>query len=318
MGEKYLVTGGAGFIGSNIVRRLVNEGYEVRVLDNFSTGSRENLHGLDIELIEGDLTSYHMVQRAVTSVDYVLHQGALPSVPRSVNDPIASVNVNTLGTLNVLTAAREAGVNRLVYASSSSIYGDAPEFPKREDMLPSPKSPYAASKLAGEYLCHAFYETYGLETIVLRYFNVFGPFQSPHSEYAAVVPNFIVAGLSDRPAIVFGDGRQSRDFTFVDNVVEANLAAVTASSEAAGRVFNVACGESYSLLDLLDVLGRILEKRIERDHRDPRPGDVRDSLADVSAARDILGYRPTVGFQQGLGKTVAWLQESLLLDGRAG
>jgi nucleoside-diphosphate-sugar epimerase len=318
MSKKYLVTGGAGFIGCNLVRRLVEEGHDVRVLDNFSTGSRENLHGLDIELIEGDLTSYHMVQRAVAGVDYVLHQGALPSVPRSVSDPIASVNVNTLGTLNVLTAAWEAGADRVVYASSSSVYGDAPEFPKREDMLPSPKSPYAASKLAGEHLCRAFYETYGLETVILRYFNIFGPFQSPESEYAAVVPRFIAAGLLGRPAIVFGDGHQSRDFTFVDNVVEANLAAMAAPTEAVGRAFNIACGQSYSLLDLLDTVERILGKRIERDPRDPRPGDVRDSLADVGAARDGLGYRPAVGFQQGLERTVAWLQESLPLGDQAG
>ena len=308
---RFLVTGGAGFIGCNIVRRLLEEGHEVGVLDNFSTGSRENLKGLDIELIEGDLTSYHMVQRAVKGVDYILHQGALPSVPRSVNDPIASVNVNVMGTLNVLTAAMEEGVKRVVYASSSSIYGDSPELPKHEEMLPAPKSPYAASKLAGEHLCQVFYRTYGLETIMLRYFNVFGPHQNPHSQYAAVIPRFITAALTDQPATIFGDGKQSRDFTFVDNVVKANLAALEAPKEALGKAFNIACGENYSLLQLLDLLEDILGKKIERIFQNPQPGDVRHSLADISRAQKLLGYRPEIDFREGLERTVEWFSRRL-------
>lgn len=311
MGQRYLVTGGAGFIGRNIVRRLLAEGHEVRVLDNFSTGRRENLEGLDVELIEGDLTSYHMVQRAVKGVDYILHQGALPSVPRSVNDPIASVNVNVIGTVNVLTAAVEEGVKRVVYASSSSIYGDSPELPKHEGMLPAPKSPYAASKLAGEHLCRAFYESYGLETIILRYFNVFGPYQNPHSQYAAVIPKFVTAALSGQPVVIFGDGQQSRDFTFVDNVVEANLAAIEAPKEALGKAFNIACGESFSLLELLEILEGILGKKIKKLFREPQPGDVKHSRADISRAKKLLGYQPKIRFQEGLQKTVEWFKDNI-------
>lgn len=308
---QFLVTGGAGFIGSNIVRRLVVEGHKVRVLDNFSTGSRENLKGLKIELIEGDLTSYHMVQRAVKGVDYILHQGALPSVPRSVNDPIASVNVNVMGTLNVLTAAMEEGVKRVVYASSSSIYGDSPELPKHEEMLPAPRSPYAASKLAGEHLCQVFYRTYSLETVILRYFNVFGPYQNPYSQYAAVIPKFITAALAGYPVVIFGDGEQSRDFTFVDNVVEANLAAIAAPREALGEVFNIACGKSYSLLQVLRMLENVLKKRIERVFKDPQPGDVKHSRADISKARELLGYNPKIDFQEGLVKTIEWFKQRI-------
>jgi len=309
MSKRYLVTGGAGFIGCNIVRRLLHDGREVRILDNFSTGSRENLIGLDVELIEGDLTSYHMVQRAVKGVDYVLHQGALPSVPRSVKDPIATVNVNVMGTLNVLTAAHEAGVKRVVYASSSSVYGDTPELPKRETMLPMPKSPYAASKLAGEHLCRAFYEAYGLETVILRYFNVFGSFQNLHSEYAAVIPKFIMAALEGKPVTIFGDGRQSRDFTFVDNVVEANLAALEAAKSALGQPMNIACGQSYTLLDLVVTLEKSLGTTINRVFKEPRPGDVQHSLADISLARELLNYVPSVDLRGGLKRTIAWYRD---------
>jgi len=313
--SKILVTGGAGFIGCNIVRRLLKEGHGVRVLDNFSTGRRENLEGVDVELIEGDLTSYHMVQRAVKGVDYVLHQGALPSVPRSVNDPIATVNVNIMGTLNVLTASYEAGVKRVVYASSSSIYGDTPELPKRETMLPQPKSPYAASKLAGEYLCRVFYETYGLEVVILRYFNVFGPFQNPHSQYAAVISKFIMAALKGEPVTIFGDGCQSRDFTFVDNVVEANLAALQAPKSALGKPINIACGQSYTLLDLVTTLEELLDTRIKRVFKEPRPGDVQHSLADISLAKELLGYEPKVDFREGLRRTVAWYRDRIEAGG---
>jgi len=309
MAERYLVTGGAGFIGSNIVRRLLREGHEVQVLDNFSTGDRDNLKGLDVELIEGDVVNYYIVQRAIKGIDYILHQAALSSVPRSINDPIATGSVNVLGTLNVLAAATEAGVKRVVYASSCSIYEDSPELPKRETMLPAPKSPYAASKLAGEHLCRVFYETYGLKTIMLRYFNVFGPHQNFHSPYAAVIPRFIVAALTGQPAVIFGDGYQSRDFAFVDNVVEANLAAVAAPEDALGRAFNIAYGKRYSLLELLDFLEQIVGRRVERRFEKARPGDVKHSQADISAARHYLGYFPKVDFLDGLRYTVKWIQE---------
>jgi len=313
--SKILVTGGAGFIGCNIVRRLIAEGHDVRVLDNFSTGQRENLKGVDVELIEGDLTSYHMVQRAIKGVDYVLHQGALPSVPRSVKDPIATTNVNVMGTLNVLTAAHEEGVKRVVYASSSSVYGDTLELPKRETMLPQPKSPYAASKLAGEYLCRVFYETYGLEVVILRYFNVFGPFQNPHSQYAAVIPKFITAALKGEPVTIFGDGRQSRDFTFVDNVVEANLAALQAPKSALGKPINIACGQSYTLLDLVATLEELLDTTIKRVFKEPRPGDVQHSWADISLAKELLGYEPRVDFREGLRRTIAWYRDRVEAGG---
>lgn len=316
MKRRYLVTGGAGFIGCNIVRRLVSEEYQVRVLDNLSTGNRENLCGLDVELIEGDLTSFHIVQRAVAGVDYVLHLGALPSVPRSINDPIASVNVNVMGTLNVLTAAHEAGVKRVVYASSSSVYGDTPELPKKETMLPAPKSPYAASKLAGEHLCRVFYETYGLETVMLRYFNVFGPYQNPQSEYSAVLPKFMTAALRGVPVTIYGDGKQSRDFTFVENVVNANLAALDAPRNALGRAINIACGHSYSLLEFIAALEEFMDTKIECIFEKPRPGDVEHSLADISAASELLGYKPSVDFREGLQRTLTGYKKFMNPDKR--
>lgn len=303
----YLVTGGAGFIGSNIVEELVARGERVRVLDNFSTGRRDNLAPfLDrIELVVGDLSDLATARRAMEGVEYVLHQAALPSVQRSVDDPLASHAANVTGTLNVLVAAREAGVRRVVYAASSSSYGDTPTLPKREDMLPQPKSPYAVSKLAGEHYCRAFTEVYGLETVALRYFNVFGPRQNHASQYAAVVPLFITAMLRGESPVIYGDGLQSRDFTYVANVVQANLLAATAPG-AAGRVFNVACGTRYTLLDLVAALNDILGARIAPVHAAPRPGDVRHSLADISAAQETLGYRVEVDFLEGLRRTVAW------------
>jgi UDP-glucose 4-epimerase len=308
----YLVTGGAGFIGSNIVEELVRRGERVRVLDNFSTGKRENLSAFveDIELVEGDLRDPPTVRQAVENVDYILHQGALPSVQRSVDDPLATHAVNATGTLNLLTAAREAGVKRVVYAASSSVYGDSPTLPKREDMMPRPKSPYAVSKLAGEQYCRACTEVYGLETVCLRYFNVFGPRQDPNSQYSGVIPLFITAMLRGEPPIVHGDGLQSRDFSYVDNVVQANLLAATAPG-AIGRVFNVACGERYTLLDMIAALNDILGTRIEPVHTEPRIGDVRHSLADISAAREALGYRVLVDFYDGLRRTVAWYREQI-------
>lgn len=303
----YLVTGGGGFIGSNLVAALLAQNEQVRVLDNFSTGRRANLASFlgRIEVIEGDIRSYHVVREAVTGVDYVLHQSALPSVPRSVRDPITTNEVNVVGTLNVLHAAREAGVKRLVYASSSSVYGNNPELPKRESMCPNPLSPYAISKLAGEQYCQSFWRLFGFEAVCLRYFNVFGPRQDPTSQYSAVIPRFITAILNDQPLTIHGDGMQSRDFSFIANVVSANLLACTAS-DVAGRVFNIACGQRYTLCELVDQLARITDKQPHVVYEPSRPGDVLHSLADVSAAQTVLGYRPIVAFGEGLQQTVEW------------
>ena len=311
----YLVTGGAGFIGSNIVRELVARGETVRVLDNFSTGRRENLVGVrdNIELVVGDLRDLDICRCAVEGVDYVLHQGAIPSVQRSVDDPFASNDANVSGTLNLLIAARDAGVRRVVYASSSSVYGDSPTLPKHEDMIPRPKSPYAVSKLSAEFYCQVFTGVYGLETVSLRYFNVFGPCQDPASQYAAVIPLFITAMLVGESPVIYGDGLQSRDFTYVSNDVEANLLAATAPV-IAGQVFNVACGKRYTLLELLDLLSDIMGVKVERVHTDPRPGDVRHSLADISRAEAQLDYRVGVDFEEGLRRTVAWYRDRLAGD----
>jgi len=310
----YLITGGAGFIGSNIVAELLKRDERVRVLDNFSTGRRENIAPLSdhIDLVEGDLRDLPTVSHAVEGVDYVLHQGALPSVQRSVDAPLASHAANATGTLNVLIAARDAGVRRVIYASSSSIYGDSPTLPKREDMLPAPKSPYAVSKMAGEQYCRAFAEVFGLETVCLRYFNVFGPRQDPMSQYSAVIPIFITAMLRDEAPTIHGDGKQSRDFTYVANVIQANLLAATAPDDAIGRVFNVACGERYTLLDLVDNFNEILGTDIGPIYTDPRPGDVCHSLADISAAQGILHYKPEVDFREGLRRTVEWFSTQIL------
>jgi nucleoside-diphosphate-sugar epimerase len=303
----YLVTGGAGFIGSNIVEELLHRGERVRVLDDFSTGKRENLSTfLDgIELVEGDLRDPSAVRQAVGGVGYILHQGALPSVQRSIDNPVASHAVNATGTLNLLIAAREAGVKRVVYAASSSVYGDSPTLPKQEDMLPRPKSPYAVSKLAGEQYCRAFTEVYGLETVCLRYFNVFGPRQDPNSHYSGVIPLFITAMLRGEPPTVHGDGLQSRDFSYVSNVVQANLLAAKAP-DVGGQVFNIACGKRYTLLDMIAALNDISGTQIEPVYAAPRAGDVRHSLADISAAQEFLGYRVLVDFCEGLRRTVDW------------
>lgn len=306
----YLVTGGGGFIGSNIVAELLGRGERVRVLDNFSTGKRDNLAPFrqDIELIEGDLRDMETVRRAVKGVDYVLHQGALPSVPRSITAPLTSNDVNVNGTLNLLVAARHAEVRRLVYASSSSVYGDTPTLPQQEDMKPAPRSPYAVSKLAGENYCQAFYHVYGLETVCLRYFNVFGPNQDPTSQYSAVIPKFITAMLRGQHPTIYGDGQQSRDFTYVSNNVEANLLAATVPG-VAGQMFNVACGQRYTLLELVTTINAILGTDIAPVHTDPRLGDVRHSLADISQARTMLGYEVKVDFEQGLQRLIAWYRE---------
>lgn len=307
----YLVTGGAGFIGSNIAHELVRRGARVRVLDNFATGRRANLAGIEdqVEVVEGDLRRLADVEKAMAGVDVVLHQGALGSVPRSIADPVASHEANVTGTLHVLQAARAAGVRRVVYASSSSVYGDTPVLPKVEEMAPAPKSPYAVSKLAGEHYCRVFSGVYGMETICLRYFNVFGPRQDPHSQYAAVIPKFIRAMLRGERPVIFGDGTQSRDFTYVDNVVSANLLAAEAPGAALdGAACNVACGERFTLLELVGTLNAILATRLDPAFQPPRPGDVLHSHAAVGRAQRLLGYRPAVGFAEGLRRTVQWMR----------
>lgn len=308
----FMVTGGAGFIGSHIVDRLVQEGERVRVVDNFSTGRRENISHLEgnplVQVAEGDICDWEFMAEAMQGVDYVLHQAAIPSVPRSVSDPLSSHRVNVEGTLRVLLAAREAGVRRVVFASSSSVYGDVAgnqreDLAKKETLAPRPLSPYAATKLAGEGYCTAFYNSYGLETVVLRYFNVFGPRQDPASQYASVVPRFATALLNGKRPIVYGDGLQTRDFTHVSNVVEANLKACTAS-DAPGRTFNVACGKSVSVLELLQTMAKALGVSPDPEFQPPRPGDVKHSRASIALARRILGYKVRVGFNQGIRETL--------------
>jgi nucleoside-diphosphate-sugar epimerase len=308
MGHNYLVTGGAGFIGSNLVAALVDRGEHVRVVDNFSTGKRENLGGLldRIDLIEGSLVEEEICRRAVADVDVVFHEAALASVSRSVDDPVSTDTANVGATVRLLAAARNARVRRVVYAASSSAYGDIAAPAKIETLLPQPLSPYAVSKLAGEYYCRAFHTVYGLETIALRYFNVFGPNQDPSSPYSAVIPLFVTAVLDGRAPTIFGDGRQSRDFSYVANAVHANLLATQASPRALGEVFNVACGESVDLLTLLAEIGRIVGRAIEPTFAPPRPGDVRHSLADLTKAQQLLGYAPIVGFREGLERTIEW------------
>ena len=309
---KYLVTGGAGFIGSNIVGELLKRNETVRVLDNFSTGKRENLsHYMDtIELIEGDIRSYHIVAEAVEGMDFILHQAALPSVPRSIKDPITSNEVNVGGTLNILETARDAKVKRIVYASSSSIYGDSVELPKREDMIPNPLSPYTVSKLAAENYCRVFSRIYNLESVCLRYFNVFGPRQDPNSQYSAVIPKFIQTMLNDKAPVIFGDGTQTRDFTYVANVVEANLLAATADCDS-GIVLNCACNERTELNRLVFELNALLGKDIEPVYVESRPGDVMHSFASVEKAKNTIKYVPGVNFKDGLKRTVEWYADSL-------
>jgi len=301
---KFLVTGGAGFIGSNIVEELLKQGHSVRVLDNFSTGKRENLKvfNSDIELIEGDIRSYHIVRQAVNGIEVILHQAALPSVPRSINDPITTNEVNVMGTLNLLDAAKDEGVKRIVYASSSSVYGNSPELPKREDMLPNPLSPYAVSKLAGEKYCQVFSKLYGIETIILRYFNVFGPRQDPNSQYSAVIPKFIKLIADEQRPTIYGDGTQSRDFTYVANVVEGNLLAATKDVKS-GLVMNCACHGQITLNELVIKINNLLNKNIEPIYADPRPGDIKHSFADISNIKAQLNYTPSISFEDGLNKT---------------
>jgi UDP-N-acetylglucosamine/UDP-N-acetyl-alpha-D-glucosaminouronate 4-epimerase len=300
-----LVTGGAGFVGSNLVEALLVRGDDVVVLDNFSSGRRERLERFDdrLSLVEGDLRSYERVHAAMGGIEIVFHQGALPSIPRSIQDPLTTSAVNVEGTLNVLLAARDAEVRRVIFASSSSIYGDAPGLPRREEQRPSPLAPYAVSKLAAESYCSAFWKVYGLETVSLRYFNVFGPGQDPSSQYAAVVPRFITALLDGERPVIYGDGEQSRDFTFVQEVVQANLLASDAE-EVAGEVFNVAAGRSRTVNELARTIAEIVGTSVEPMHANPRTGEVRDSAADIAKARALLGYEPTDSFREGLTATI--------------
>lgn len=315
---RYLVTGGAGFIGSNIVEELLKRNYAVRVLDNFSTGKRENLKDFkdDIELIEGDIRSFHTVIQAVKGVDVILHQAALPSVPRSIKDPITSNEVNVVGTLNILDAAKDSGVKRVVYASSSSVYGDNPELPKHEGMMPNPLSPYAVSKLAGEKYCQVYSRLYNIETVILRYFNVFGPRQDPNSEYSAVIPKFIRLMSNNQSPAIFGDGTQSRDFTYVANVVEANILAATKEDcpkdpyGKSGIVMNCACHGQVTLNALVQELNVLLNKDIKPIYADKRPGDILHSFAYINLIEKKLGFNPTVNFKEGLNRTISWFQRN--------
>jgi nucleoside-diphosphate-sugar epimerase len=305
--SKILVTGGAGFIGSNLTEALLERGHWVRVLDDFSTGKQQNLvfdkTYPSLEIVEGDIRDLPTCQKAVQGMEYVFHQGALPSVQRSVEDPEGSNAVNVGGTLNVLLAARDHGVKRVMYAASSSVYGDTPTLPKHEEMPPNPLSPYALQKHVGEHYCRLFYQLYGLETISLRYFNIFGPKQDPNSLYSAVIPKFIDALLEGRPPIIFGDGEQSRDFTYIENVVQANLLAMSAE-QLHGEAVNIACGQRISLNQLLNVLKEILGSKQDPIYQEPRKGDVKHSLADIRKAKEMIHYEPKVGIETGLKKTV--------------
>ncbi len=304
---KYLVTGGAGFIGSHIVERLVKSGHSVVVLDNLAEGKLENLASVkdDVEFVKGDIRDLDLLQRLMKGVDFVLHQAALRSVPKSVNNPLEYDEVNVHGTLNVFTAARDNGVKRVVYASSSSVYGDQKQLPETEDMLPKPISPYAVSKLATEYYGYCYFYNYGLETVGLRYFNVFGPRQSLDNDYAVVIPKFVNCILNDESPPIHGDGLQTRDFTYIDNVVAGNLLACQKEG-IGGEVFNLACGESCSVLDLVKFINEILGKDIGPVFTPKRPGDVKHTLADTKKITEKMGFRPLINLKDGLKKTVEW------------
>jgi len=310
--DKYLVTGGAGFIGSNLVRRLVSDGHKVTVLDNYSTGKPSNLAGLEdkIKIVAGDICDLSLVKKCVGDADYVLHQAAVPSVPRSIKDPLSTNRHNVEGTLNVLWAARESEVKRVVIASSSSVYGNSEELPKHEGMVPCPLSPYAISKLAGEHYARVFHQLYGVKVVILRYFNVFGPYQNPDSQYAAAIPKFIFCALRGAPIPIYGDGEQSRDFTFVANVVHANLLACVAP-DASGNTFNVSTGNRYTLNEIVKLLGEILEKDVKTRYLERRAGDVLHSLGDISQGREKLGYEPLVDFRDGLRQAIVFFRELL-------
>lgn len=306
----YLVTGGAGFIGSNIAKHLVEKGESVRVLDNFFSGKKENLADIidKIDFVEGDITDLETCKKVSADMDYVLHQAAIPSVPRSVDQPLQSNEANVTGTLNILYAARDAKVKRVVYAGSSSAYGDVDIPVKTEELLPRPLSPYAASKLAGEYYCKVFYNCYGLETVVVRYFNVFGPQQDPNSQYSAVIPKFITSVLKDEQPTIYGDGLQSRDFTYVENNISGNILAAT-SKKGAGEVFNIACGGSFDLVTLMKIINETLGKDIKPIFAPTRKGDVKHSLAGIKKAEEILGFKVIVDFKEGMRRTIDWYKK---------
>jgi len=299
---KIIITGGAGFIGSNLAEELAKK-HEVVIIDDLSTGRAENVEALDLELVRGSITDPDLLRENFRGVDYVFHQAALPSVQRSIEDPVLANEVNICGTLNVLVAARDAGVTKVIYASSSSVYGDTPELPKREDMKPDPKSPYAVAKLAGEYYCRVFNEIYGLKTVALRYFNVYGPRQNPSSDYAAVIPNFVNRVMAGKEPIIYGDGEQTRDFTFVRDVVQANV--LSMESDAIG-VFNVATGTRISINDLAGMVMELIGNRVDFVHEGPRAGDVRDSLGGISRAYAGFEYVPRYGMEEGLKETIGW------------
>lgn len=305
---KVVVTGGAGFIGSNLAGELL-KGYDVTVIDNLSTGRIENLDYIrdKINFVHGSITDLDLLKEVFADSDIVFHQAAIPSVPRSVENPIASNEANVDGTLKVLVAAKDCGVRKVVYASSSSVYGDTPTLPKKEDMKPNPKSPYAVSKLAGEYYCRVFSEVYGLKTACLRYFNVYGPRQNPQSQYAAVIPRFVTRILAHEPPIIFGDGKQTRDFTFVKDVIQANILAGESNAEG---VFNIACGSRVSLNELAAKIMDITDIKLDPIYENPRSGDIKDSLADIFPAKNKLGYEPKFNLNSGLEGTITWYQRN--------
>jgi UDP-glucose 4-epimerase len=310
---KCLVTGGAGFIGTNLVQKLLERGDSVRILDNFATGKRQNVTGFGdrVEIIEGDIRSYHIVREAVDGIDVIFHEAALPSVPRSIKDPITTHEVGVNGTLNVLQSARDCNVKRVIFASSSSIYGNNPVLPKHEGLTPAPLSPYAVSKLTCEHYLQVFFQLYGLETVTLRYFNVFGPRQDPSSQYSAVIPKFIALMRRGERPTIYGNGEQSRDFTYVDNVVHANLLAATVDTGVAGGVFNAACHDQITLNDLVHSLNGALGTSIEPMHTEPRLGDIQHSFAAIDKFREATGYEPLVSFTEGIKRTVEWYSREL-------
>ena len=306
---KTVVTGGAGFIGSNLVELLLEEGHAVLILDDLSTGKHANVSNFlgrrDCRFVKGSITDLRLLKEVFQDVECVFHQAAIPSVQRSVENPRATHEANVNGTLNVLLAARDCGVEKVIYASSSSVYGDTPTLPKHEEMLPTPKSPYAVSKLTGEYYCRVFAEVYGLQTVSLRYFNVYGPRQDPYSEYAAVIPRFITRILAHLPPVIYGDGTQTRDFTFVKDVARANLLAAERDAEG---VFNIACGVRISVNELASRIMELIGVELEMRYDEPRPGDIKDSLADITRAREALGFQPEFALTDGLEETIRWFQ----------
>jgi nucleoside-diphosphate-sugar epimerase len=310
--ERYLITGGAGFIGSNIAASLIKQNKKVRIIDDLSTGKIENILAFKhkIEFIEDSICNRSAIQEAVKGVDYILHQAAIPSVQRSVEDPLLTNYVNVIGTLELLNAAKQNNIRCVVIASSSSVYGDTPQLPKREDFLPLPLSPYAVSKVTIEHYAQVFSNLYGLNVVCLRYFNVFGPRQDPSSEYAAVIPAFITALLTERRPKIFGDGNQSRDFCFVENVVQANLLACSASG-LSGKIINIGSGQTITINQLFSELKSLLNSKIEPIYAPPRKGDIRHSLADITKARTILKYNPQINLKQGLKYTIEWFKHKL-------